>query len=139
MICTVKKFPGVAFFLFIALLLSSCSSDKQEIHQILDARDQAVSMHDLAAYKSLLHSDYQHLGQNASDVLARVKQLFSQFETMEMRSSDRSIYFVDDSHAQCEQSYILRVKADSQWRAIAQRERIDLTRSADGWKISGGL
>ena len=131
--------PARAIAVIITLLLTSCGGDKQDIHQLLDARDQAVSSRNINSYSALLHSDYDHLGQTASDVLVRVETLFFQFDTMEMSSSDRTIYFVDDSHAQCEQSYILRVKADDEWRAIAQRERLDLIKSADGWKISGGL
>ena len=123
----------------IVLFLTACSSDKSEIHQILDARDQAVSSHDLSAYKKLIHPDYEHLGQNLADISKRIEQLFSQFDTLEMKSSDRVIYFVDDEYAQCEQSYILRVKADNDWRSIAQKERIELRKSASGWKISGGL
>jgi len=125
--------------LLIILLFSSCSSEKQEIHQVLDARDVAFTAHDVAAYHALLHPNYNHLKQNSSDVIERVKQLFSQFDTMEMHSTDRTIYFVDDTHAQCEQSYRLRVKADKRWREIDRRERIELTKSPDGWKISGGL
>ena len=134
-----KKPPVSIIPLLIILLLASCSSEKQGIHQILDARDVAFTAHDIAAYSALLHPNYNHLKQNGSDVIERVKQLFSQFDTMEMHSSDRTIYFVDDTHAQCEQSYKLRVKADNRWREIDRRERIELTKSPDGWKISGGL
>ena len=139
MLHTFKLRPIQIVAVTIALLLTACGGDKQDIHQLLDARDQAVSSRNINSYSALLHTEYSHLGQSASDVLARVEALFFQFDTMEMSSSDRTIYFVDDSHAQCEQSYILRVKADDEWRAIAQRERLDLIKSADGWKISGGL
>ncbi|ATX80060.1 hypothetical protein Ga0123461_1647 [Mariprofundus aestuarium] len=133
-----KKLP-VSIILLITLILASCSSEKQEIHEVLDARDIAFTAHDTAAYSALLHPNYNHLKQNSSDVIERVKQLFSQFDMMEMHSRDRTIYFVDDTHAQCEQSYRLRVKADNRWREINRRERIELTKSPDGWKISGGL
>ena len=134
-----KKLPVPIIGLFIALLLTSCSNEKQGIHEVLDARDMAFTAHDAAAYNALLHPNYNHLKQNSSDVIERVKQLFSQFDTMEMHSSDRTISFVDDTHAQCEQNYRLRVKADNRWREINRRERIELTKSPDGWKISGGL
>lgn len=125
--------------LSLSLLLTACGNDKQEIHQVMDARDQAVSSRDITAYNALIDPDYQHMGQRFADVSGRIQQLFEQFETMEMKSSDRIIYFIDETHAQCEQSYVLRVKADSDWRAIAQKERIDLSKTASGWKISGGL
>lgn len=131
--------PIQSLAVILTLLLTACGGDKQDIHQLLDARDQAVSSRNINSYSALLHNDYNHNGQTTSDVLARVEVLFFQFDTMEMSSSDRTIYFIDDNHAQCEQSYILRVKADDEWRAIAQRERLDLTRAANGWKISGGL
>lgn len=134
-----KQRPLQTIAVMMTLLLSACGGDKQDIHQLLDARDQAVSSRNISSYSALLYHDYNHNGQTTSDLLARVEALFFQFDEMEMSSSDRTIYFIDDSHAQCEQTYILRVKADDEWRAIGQRERLDLTKAEDGWRISGGL
>lgn len=134
-----NRFPSILLLILTALIVTACSNDKLEIHQLLDARDQAVSSRNIGAYSALIDEDYQHLGQSTADVLIRMEELFFQFDTLEMHSSDRSIYFSDDNHAQCEQSYILKVKADGNWRSIAQRERLDLTKTVSGWKISGGL
>ncbi|ATX81594.1 hypothetical protein Ga0123462_0724 [Mariprofundus ferrinatatus] len=121
------------------LLLCSCDNERQAIHQTLDAREAAIRSQDINSYKSLLHPDYGDKNQSAAEATARMKRLFTQFDAMEMGSSDRTIYMIDDEHALCEQSYRLKVKADNMWRETTQRERIELTRTVQGWKISGGL
>ncbi|OIO71967.1 MAG: hypothetical protein AUJ57_06350 [Zetaproteobacteria bacterium CG1_02_53_45] len=126
--------------LLTGLLLSGCSnSDKQEINSLLDARDLAVSNHDIGSYTLLLIPNYAYQGQSEFDVISRMNTLFKQFDAIDMQSSERVIRFADGDHGECEQNYLLRVQADQQWRQIFQRERILLTRTKTGWKISGGL
>lgn len=127
--------------LLAGLLLSGCgnNSDKQAIHALLDARDLAVSNHDIGSYTLLLMPNYAYQGQSEFDVINRMIKLFEQFDAIDMQSSERVIRFADDAHAECEQNYLLRVQADQQWRQVFQRERILLTRTDSGWKISGGL
>jgi len=121
--------------------LNGCSEyDKAAINAILDARDTAVSSHNIKAYDALLLPDYQDsLGQTEFDIVSKMNKLFAQFEQTEMTSNNRIIRLLDSKHAECEQNYLLRVKADGRWRQLNQRERITLTKTADGWKISGGL
>jgi len=136
--------PSTHFFCALVLLLlmmNACSEyNKTEINALLDARDLAVSTHNIKAYDALLIPDYQdQTGQSEFDIVSKMNRLFAQFERTEMHSSNRIIRLVDSQHAECEQSYVLRVKADGTWRQLNQRERIFLTHTNDGWKISGGL
>jgi len=127
--------------LLLLLFLTGCGnySDKEEIHKVLDARDLAVSKHDISSYTLLLMQGYSFQGQSEFDVISRMRTLFKQFDATRMQSGDRVIRFPDNSHAQCEQNYQLQVKVGNEWRKVHQRERILFTRTADGWKISGGL
>jgi len=129
--------------LFIALLLcllSACSEqDRSHIRAVLDARDTAVSNHDIKAYSNLLMPGYKSNDQNESESINKMRKLFGQFETIEMKSNNRTIRLIDKKHAECEQSYLLRVRVDGTWRQLNQRERINLTKTTSGWKISGGL
>ena len=106
---------------------------------MLDARDAAISHRDIAAYSSLIDPRYRDRGNTKVDMVARMIHLFDRFDRMEMRSFNRTIRLVDDEHAQCMQSYKLRVHADGKWRAMTSREELELTRTPAGWKISGGL
>jgi len=123
------------------LSIAACSDyDKNEINALLDARDTAVSNHNIRDYDDLLIPGYHdHSGQTEFDIVSKMNKLFAQFEKTEMRSNNRVIRLLDTTHAQCEQSYLLRVKADDTWRQLNQRERITLSKTSDGWKISGGL
>jgi len=120
--------------------IAACSDvDKVEISQLLDARDQAISHRNISEYSFLIAADYSDRDQSKVDIVAQMVSLFDRFEQAEMASYDRQIRRLNDTQALCEQSYKLRVYADGQWRQIVQREQLQLTRKAGGWKISGGL
>ncbi|RLL51018.1 hypothetical protein D8Y20_10450 [Mariprofundus sp. EBB-1] len=127
--------------IFMLFNLLACSDyDKQAINALLDARDIAVSTHNIRGYDALLLPDYHDKsGQSEFDIVSKMNKLFAQFEETEMTSSNRVIRMLDEHSAECEQSYLLRVKADGTWRQLNQRERITLSKTSDGWKISGGL
>jgi len=135
-----RKHHAIWLCLFSCLIFSACSDmQKVEINNLLDARDSAVSKGDISAYSRLILKDYQDRGQTKITVVARMINLFSQFQSTQMKSFDRHVKLIDDEHAQCEQSYHLKVKMDGDWREITQREQLYLTKSSAGWRISGGL
>ena len=121
------------------MLLSACGfAEKDAITTVLEARDKAVSSRDIDAFSSLLANDFM---ENNRDKASRIEQetaLFQEFEKIQMHSHGRKI-IVHGPHAECEQSYSLRVLRDGDWRALVQRERITLKKSAAGWKITGGI
>lgn len=126
--------------LLAMLCLAACGDvEKSEIFTVLDARDKAVTERNIEDYSKLLLKNYQYQGKSKFDVVAEVMSLFDQFDASEMKSYDRITRLLDDNHAQCEQSYMLRVQADGEWRQVSQREQIFLTKTPSGWKISGGL
>lgn len=130
----------LATTLLLASLLNGCGNhDKSDINAILDARDQAVSEHDILAYHELLAPGYHDRGETEAGLVIRINKLFEQFDEISMTSDNRIIRLQDENHALCEQNYRLRVRADKSWREMYQREQIALTRTAGGWKISGGL
>jgi len=120
--------------------MTACSdTDKMRISALLDARDIAISQRDIGAYSGLLLDDYSDNRQDKVAVVARMINLFDRFGEIEMKSRDRDIRLIDDDHAQCQQSYTLRVHAEGQWRTLVQREALGFTRTAAGWRISSGL
>ncbi len=128
------------FICMLACLLGACSGqDRASIRAVLDARDSAVSRHDINAYADLLLPGYEYKHHTEFETINRMRKLFGQFEKIEMTSNNRTIRLLDHNHAECEQSYMLHVQANGAWRQINQRERISLTKTASGWKISGGL
>ncbi len=135
-----KRIHVPVFFSILLCLLSACSEqDKVDIRSVLDARDAAVSNHDITHYAGLLISGYEYNNQTEFEIINKMRGLFNQFEKIEMTSDNRTIRLLDDQHAECEQSYLLHVQANGEWRQINQRERISLTKTDSGWKISGGL
>jgi len=135
-----KRIHFPVFISILLCLLSACSEqDKVDIRSVLDARDAAVSNHDIKSYAGLLISGYEYNNQTEFEIINRMRGLFNQFEQIEMTSDNRTIRLLDDQHAECEQSYLLHVQANGEWRQINQRERISLTKTDTGWKISGGL
>ena len=125
------------FLLILALLLTACSGDKGDIADVLEARDNAISQRNIEAYASLLSTGYLNTAGIAK--VEEMKAIFQRFENVEMTSRDREIRILDETSAICEQTYLLRVFADKQWREVVQREQLKLTHSDGHWKISGGL
>jgi len=124
----------------MALFLGACSGfDKAGISRLLDQRDQAISHRSISEYSSVIAAAYHDKGQTKIEIVAQMVSLFDKFEKAEMASYDREIRRLDDSHAQCEQSYKLRVYADGQWRQIVQREQLTLAKTVGGWRIVAGL
>ncbi len=121
-------------------MLAGCSDvEKARIDAVLDARDAAVTARDIDGYSKLLLADYHDRGRTKITVVASMIDLFSQFDETRMQSFDRNIILIDENHAQCEQSYHLKVRIDNDWREITQREQLYLTKTPAGWRISGGL
>lgn len=113
--------------------------DKAAINSVLDARNAAITARDIAAYSDLIALGYRDRGHNKVDEVARMLHLFDQFDALDMRVINRDIRLVDKNHADCAQTYRLRVHGDGQWRALVQREELSLKRTPAGWKISAGL
>jgi hypothetical protein len=124
-------------FILVALFLSACTSDKAEINDLLDQRDTSISQKNIQTYTSLLSDAYHKPDENSA--LKSIKHIFDAFDKVKMSSRDRRIQVIDDEHAICEQTYILQVLADGEWRKIVQREQLKFHKDKSGWKISSGL
>ena len=126
--------------LALAVPLAGCAdTQKVEIRSVMDARDQAICHKDISAYSKLLLTGYHDHGQSKVDIVAQMMGMFDRFDQLDMHSFDRVIRVLDATHAQCEQSYRLRVRRHQVWREIVEREQLQLQKTADGWKISAGL
>jgi len=112
---------------------------KSKIASLLDARDRAISEQSLEDFSVLLTDKYDDHGRSKIDVVAQMINLFEQFEQISMHSHDRIIRIIDEAHAQCEQTYTLKVFADEQWRSLVQKEQLQFERINEQWRISGGL
>ncbi|MDX8397348.1 MAG: hypothetical protein R8K49_03410 [Mariprofundaceae bacterium] len=136
-----KLLTSYKFFLTLLLLsLSACiPQDKADITALLEARNQAINSQNIAAYGQVIMQNYQDHGRTREDTLKQMQQLFERFERIDMQSSNRHIHLIDATHAECEQSYTLKVFADGQWRHIVQREQLQLSRSDKQWQIQAGL
>jgi len=132
-------FKTLSTLLLSAILLSACGfAEKESIEQVLNARDQAVSTRNITAFSALLAGDFNENGATKADKIEAQKQLFEQFEQIQMQSHDRTLT-LNGPHAACEQSYSLRVLQDQTWRSLVQRERVLLKKTAAGWQITGGI
>lgn len=133
---------GIVYGLTIicCLFLTACGvSDTSAIESVLDARDQAITSHDVAAYSRIIDGNYHDGERSKVDVVAQIINLFDHFDEVRMHSFDREIRLLDDDHVECRQSYRLEVRSGKRWQKMVQREQLMLVRSPIGWKIGGGL
>jgi len=136
-----KLQPFYKFFIGIVLLsCSACSPlDKSAISDVLDARITAINNQDIEAYRQVITAEYLDQGRSRADVISQMQQLFERFESIQMQSYNRHIHISDSKHAECEQSYSLKVFADGEWRNLVQREQLKLLLIKQQWKINAGL
>lgn len=126
------------YVLLLCMLLSACSDmDKFAISDVLDARDQSISAQNIQAYALLMHDNYRLA--DGGETLQQMKNIFADFDEVKMTSRNREIRILNASEAVCEQTYVLKVLADGDWREIIQREQLKFTMVDGVWKISGGL
>ena len=127
------------FFLILSLLMMSACTDHHQgdILDLLDKRDASISQKDIQAYASLISDNYSKT--NNTSPVQHMEKVFTVFEKVSMSSRDRNIQILDPEHAICEQTYILKVYADGEWRKIIQREQLKFHYENDAWKISAGL
>ncbi|WP_038248351.1 hypothetical protein [Ghiorsea bivora] len=127
-------------FIFITtvFMITACTDNQaQSIQTLLEARNHSISQQNIEKYTSLLDANYlKHEGQHK---VAQMAEVFTRFEKVHMDTRDQEIRIIDDNHAICEQTYILKVFADGDWREIVQREQLTFTNTDGHWKISGGL
>ncbi|MDX8410551.1 MAG: hypothetical protein R8K46_01580 [Mariprofundaceae bacterium] len=121
-------------------MLAGCSaSGASQIHELLDARDQAIETQDVGAYSWLIADDYSDGELDKVGVVARMISLFDQFDDIHIESFSRELRFLDDDHAQCAQSYRMTVSVDDISQELVQRESLDLARRQGRWLIVAGL
>jgi len=123
--------------LFIVLLSSCTDFDKHEIDNLLDQRNTSISQKNINDYTALLNKAYKENAENT--VVYDMQNIFDSFDKIEMSSRDRVIQIIDDNHAICEQTYILNVFANGEWRKMVKREQLKFQRENGHWKISSGL
>ena len=124
------------FVVTLLLLSTACEQqDKTTISHLLDARNKAMSEKNIDAFNHLLATNYP----DKQHAIQQINLLFHQFNHIHIRTLNRHIHIINKEHAECEQSYTISVQADGDNRNIVQREQLQLIKTAQGWKISGGL
>jgi len=126
------------FLFLIGLFFFACTDINQaELKTLLEARDSSISQKDIKHYSSLLSLPY--LKGEGHIKVEEMKKIFKRFDSVEMQSRDREIRMLNDESAICEQTYVLKVFADGEWREIVQREQLTFEKVDGSWKISGGI
>ena len=119
-------------------IITACTNSQvQSIQTLLEARNHSINQQNIEKYATLLDANY--LAHEGRHKVTQMAMVFTRFEKVQMDSRDQEIRVLDDNHAICEQTYILKVFADGDWRKIVQREQLTFSRTDGVWKISGGL
>ncbi len=122
----------------LVIFLTSCTDlDKHDIDTLLEQRNAVISAKNTQAYTKLLTHEY--LTHQGNQDIRDIQHVFDTFDKVEMQTRDRIIQILDANRAIVEQTYILKVFANGEWRKIVKREQLILQREDKQWKISNGL
>jgi len=133
-----------ALFVATACALFACTAenvaDRRAIEDILAKRAQALNHRDLPLYLSTISPAYSDKDKD-KDFAALKRELesnFRSYSTITYRSWDRAIK-ISGNQATASGRYDLRVPVKGTPITLSGQEDIQLTREADGWKITSGL
>ncbi|MDQ6994002.1 MAG: hypothetical protein Q9M18_00220 [Mariprofundaceae bacterium] len=120
-------------------MLACTPSPKDAVQHVMEQRSQAMQDKNIQLYAQLIADDYMSRGRTKKDVVSEMNHLFQSFNKIQMETHHRKIRILADGHAECEQSYKLKVYADGDWRNITNQEQVFLQHKHDAWKIIAGL
>lgn len=127
------------WILLIGVLTACVGSDDTAVQAVLNQRSQALQDKNIQQYAMLIADNYMSRGRDKKEVVDEMKQLFRMFNDIQMETYNRIVRVLVGGHAECEQSYTLKVYADGVWRNITHREQIELQNQKGVWKITAGL
>ncbi len=127
------------WILLIGVLTACVGSDDAAVQAVLNQRSQALQNKNIQQYAMLIADNYMSRGRDKKEVVDEMKRLFRMFNDIQMDTYDRMVRVLVGGHAECEQSYTLKVYADGVWRNITHREQIELQNQKGVWKITAGL
>jgi len=117
-----------------------CSpSDHAAVEQVLNQRSQAMQEKNITLYAAVIADDYMSSGHDKKKVVDDMQHLFLAFDKIKMHTYNRTVRVLAHQHAECEQSYTLKVSADGTWRNITRREQLMLQKQGGVWKLTAGL
>jgi len=136
----VKKLLRFSVWILLIGVLTACvGSDDTAVQAVLNQRSQALQDKNIQQYAMLIADNYMSRGRDKKEVVDEMKQLFRMFNDIQMKTYNRMVRVLVGGHAECEQSYTLKVYADGVWRNITHREQIELQNQKGVWKITAGL
>jgi len=135
-----KKLLRFSLYCLVAGWLISCTpSDHAAVDQVLNQRSQAMQEKNIQQYAGLIADDYIASGRDKMKVVEEMQHLFQIFDEIKMETHHRTIRILPHGHAECEQSYTLKVQVDGVWRNMTRREQLMLQNQDGDWKVTAGL
>jgi len=135
-----KKLLRFSLNCFIAAWFMACSpSEHAAVEEVLNQRTQAMQDKNIQHYAALIADDYIVSARDKMKIVEEMQHLFQIFDAIEMETHHRTIRILPHGHAECEQSYTLKVQVDGVWRNMTRREQLMLQNQDGEWKVTAGL
>jgi len=141
------KIKTLVLFIILLLTVFSCNKKNEDdvtIRKVLGIRKIALEEGDFIKYKSIISDDYfdKKKNENKDRVLNKFKGIIANTIDRKLNFSDITIYFdkQDNSRATVvEKIYLEVVMKNGKKKYLKSKEKIDLIKDNEGWKIAGGL
>lgn len=124
---------------WMAFKAAAALKEKQAIQAVLEERAAALSRKDLVGYLSCFSIEYRSGERTYQDLRLDAENWFAQFDAVQFSFRTLNIE-LDAQRAQVENEYqFILNPPQGQPVRIANRELLELSRGAGGWKITASL
>ena len=119
-------------------ILAGRPLEEDEIKKVLEKRADALREKNLELFKEIVAKDYNFNGKTFKQVIEEMKENFEAYDKIELELGTPTIRLYDGK-ADVVESYSLRAWYKGEKIEFNDREKLQLKKTKNGWKISRGL
>jgi len=122
----------------VYMILAGRALEEDAIKDVLKKRVEALRDKDLERFKEIVIAEYDFQGKNYDAIISEMRTNFQDYEKIELELDPPKIKFYGDK-AEVVEGFQLKAIYKGETLEFKDKERLEFTRSNQGWKISKGL
>jgi hypothetical protein len=129
----------ILLLLLVGFFVLNChASEEENVHRVLNQREEALRKRDLSLYLSCVSKSYQDRDEEFDGIQRKVAESFKTFDGIEYASHSRSIE-IEGKEARVFQEFELNATRAGKKSSFSGKESLLLHKEGGDWKIVKGL
>jgi len=122
----------------VYIILAGRPLEEDAIKDVLKKRVEALRDKDLERFKGIILKEYNFQGKNYDAIISEMRTNFQDYEKIELELDSPEIKFSEDK-AEVVEGFQLKAIYKGEVLEFKDKERLEFTKTTQGWKISKGL